>query len=42
MLCKYVCLVEEVRVKAAKLAPMHVLDWQEAQEEDMALATCIK
>ena len=42
LLCEQVCLVHEVRVQAVKLAPMHVVDWQEAQEGDVALATCIK
>ena len=32
----------EVRVQAAKLAPMHIIDWEEAQEADAALATCHK
>ena len=32
----------EVRVQAAKLAPMHIIDWAEAQEADAALATCHK
>ena len=42
ILCEHVHLADEVMVQAAKLAPMHVVDWQEAQEEDAALATCIK
>ena len=29
-------------VQAAKLAPMHILDWEEAQEAVAALATCCK
>ena len=32
----------EVRVQAVKLAPMHIVDWGEAQEADAALATCHK
>ena len=32
----------EVRVQAAKLAPMHTVDWKEAQEADTTLATCCK
>ena len=32
----------EVRVQAAKLAPMHIVDWAEAQEADNALAECCK
>ena len=35
-------LSHEARVQAAKLAPMHVVDWAEAQEVDAALATCHK
>ena len=35
-------LSQEVRVHAAKLAPMHIVDWAEAQEADTALATCHK
>ena len=42
LLCKHVHLADEARVQAMKLAPMHVVDWQEAQEGDMALAMCIK
>ena len=42
LLCKHVYLVDEVRVQAVKLAPIHVIDWWEAQEGDAALAACIK
>ena len=35
-------LSQEARVQAAKLAPMHIVDWEEAQEEDAALAACHK
>ena len=35
-------LSQEVRVQAAKLAPMHIVDWAEAQEADATLATCRK
>ena len=35
-------LSQEVRVQVAKLAPMHIMDWEEAQEADIALATCHK
>ena len=42
LLCKHVCLADEARVQAVRLAPMHVVDWQEAQEGDAALSTCIK
>ena len=27
LLCEHACLVDEVRVQAAKLAPMHVVNW---------------
>ena len=33
-------LCQEVGVQVAKLAPMHTVDWQEAQEADAALAAC--
>ena len=42
LLCEHVCLVDEARVQVAKLAPMHVVDWREVQEEDVALVACIK
>ena len=35
-------LSQEVRVQVVKLAPMHIIDWEEAQEADTALATCHK
>ena len=35
-------LSQEARVQGAKLAPMHIIDWAEAQEADAALATCCK
>ena len=35
-------LSQEARVQAVKLAPMHIVDWEEAQETDAALATCCK
>ena len=35
-------LSQEVRIQVAKLAPMHIVDWEEAQEADAALATCHK
>ena len=35
-------LSQEARVQVAKLAPMHIVDWEEAQEADAALATCHK
>ena len=42
LLCEHVCLVDEARVQAAKLAPMHVVNWEDAQGVDMALAACRK
>ena len=42
LLEEYEHLSQEVRVQAAKLAPMHIVDWEEAQEADTALATCHK
>ena len=35
-------LSQEARVQAEKLAPMHIVDWEEAQESDAALAACHK
>ena len=35
-------LSREARVQAEKLAPMHIVDWAEAQEADAALAACHK
>ena len=35
-------LSQEARVQAAKLEPMHIVDWEEAQEADAALAACHK
>ena len=35
-------LSQEARVKAAKLEPMHIVDWEEAQEAETALAVCHK
>ena len=35
-------LSQEARVQAAKFAPMHIVDWEEAQAADAALATCCK
>ena len=35
-------LCQEVRVQVAKLVPMHIVDWEEAQEVDAALAACHK
>ena len=35
-------LSQEARVQAAKLAPVHIVDLEEAQEADAALAACCK
>ena len=35
-------LSQEARVQVVKLAPMHIVDWAEAQEADAALAACHK
>ena len=35
-------LSQEARVQAAKLELMHVVDWEQAQEVDVALAACHK
>ena len=42
LLCEHVHLENEVCVQAEKLAPMHIVDWGEAQEADAVLATCGK
>ena len=35
-------LSQEARVQTEKLAPMHIVDWEEAQEADTALSACCK
>ena len=40
LLCEHVCLENEAHIKVAKLVPMHVVDWGEAQEADAVLAAC--
>ena len=35
-------LSQEAKVQAVKLAPMHIIDWEEAQKADTALAACCK
>ena len=42
LLEEHECLSQEARVQVAKLAPMHIIDWEEAQEADTVLATCHK
>ena len=39
---KHEHLSQEARVQVVKLAPMHIVDWAEAQEVDAALGTCCK
>ena len=36
------CLEAETQVRAAKLEPMHIVDWGKAQDADPLLATCHK
>ena len=40
LLYKHVHLENEAHIKVAKLVPMHIVDWGEAQEADAALAAC--
>ena len=40
LLCEHMHLENKVPVQAAELAPMHVVDWGEAQEADAVLAAC--
>ena len=40
LLCEHVHLENEAHIQAAKLAPMHVVYWGEAQEADAVLAAC--
>ena len=42
LLCEHMHLENEVHVQAAKLAPMHVVDWGEAQEAETVLAACMR
>ena len=42
LLEKHECLSQEARVQVVKLVPVHIVDWEEAQEVDAALATCCK
>ena len=42
LLEEHECLSQEARIQAVKLAPMHIVDWAEAQEADATLATCCK
>ena len=40
LLCEHVRLENKACLKVAKLAPMHIVDWGEAQEADATLAAC--
>ena len=40
LLCECMCLENKACVQAAKLTPMHIVDWREAQEADAVLAAC--
>ena len=42
LLCEHVHLKNEAWVQVAKLAPMHMVDWGEAQDMDTVLAACRK
>ena len=42
LLEKHECLSREARVQVARLEPMHIVDWEQAQEADVALAGCHK
>ena len=42
LLEEHECLSWEARVQAAKLELMHIVDWEQAQEADVALARCRK
>ena len=42
LLEEHECLSQEARVQVVKLAPMHIVDWEESQEADAAIATCCK
>ena len=42
LLEEHECLSWEVKVQVAKLAPMPIVDWEEAHEENAALAACCK
>ena len=42
LLEEHECLSQEARVQGAKLEPMHIVYWEQAQEADVALARCHK
>ena len=41
-MCEHVRLVEKARVQPAKLAPMHMVNWEDAQGSDVVLTACRK
>ena len=40
LLGEHECLGNEAQVQAARMVPIHIMDWGEAQEADPMLATC--
>ena len=42
LLEEHECLSRQARVQVAKLEPMHIVDWEQVQEVDVALAGCCK
>ena len=42
LLEEHECLSQEARAQVAKLEPMHIVDWEQAQEADVSLAGCCK
>ena len=42
LLHEHVRLVDEARVQATRLAPMYVVNWEDAQGVDVVLAACRK
>ena len=42
LLEEHECLSREARVQVVKLELMHIVDWEQAQEADVALARCHK
>ena len=42
LLEEHECLSQEARVWVAKLELMHIVDWEQAQQADVALAACHK
>ena len=42
LLEEHKCLSREARVQVANLEPMHIVDWEQAQEADVTIAGCHK